>query len=398
MNDFQITRRTLLGAASGGLYALFSGHARADSPQNGVLGRSQLRLGSRLVGRLADADGTVMVSPASLAAVLAMLAAGGGAPLGKAIHQVLGFDASAKQEQDMAALRSAVGQIPGRFGGEGPLVLANMIVLDPAVKPAADAAARLSVVGAEVSVEDLRHAETIQRINQWVAGRTRNVIPSILDQALDQPGLVALSALHFRDKWRVPFDPTHTRAEKFHLLSGRTVDAAMMYVPDGSYRFRQNREFIAAELAYANDDFRLVVVTSKAEPVRAGEFASLGAWLGGEGFAESAGIVAMPRVRLSVHVDLLKSLDAMGLAPARLRRDAFSALTKAPMVLSHVVQKAELRIDEEGTEAAAATAATASRGALTGSYTKMIVDKPFVFALRDRRTGLVLLCGYVATV
>jgi serpin B len=100
---------------------------------------------------------------------------------------------------------------------------------------------------------------------------------------------------------------------------------------------------------------------------------------------------------MSGDVELLSTLDAMGLSPARLRHDAFRRFTVVPQTLSRVLQKTKLKINEEGTEAAAATAATTWRSAPTGDFTTMVVNKPFVFALRDRHTGLVMLNGYVAT-
>jgi serpin B len=296
----------------------------------------------------------------------------------------------------MSGLEAAVGHIVRKSSGEGPLALANMIVFDPASKPRSQALAKLSAQGADVSVEDLHKAETIKRINEWVEQRTRKLIPSMIDQPLDHPGLVALNALYFKDKWKLPFDPAQTRTEKFHLTGGKSVDAAIMYASDGRFRFRQNDRFIAAELAYASDDFKLVVATTKARPATAHEFSHVSGWLGGKGFIEQDGMVAMPRITMSGNVQLLDVLDAMGLAPARLRHDAFRGFTSVPQTLSRVVQKTELRIDEEGTEAAAATAATTWRSAIPSEYTKMIVDKPFVFALRDKRSGLVLLNGYMA--
>jgi serine protease inhibitor len=363
---------------------------------------SQLRLGHHLVGHLAGGAGAnVMVSPASLAAVLTMLSTGANLPLRHAIHHVLGFADPSRRAaaRDISALNAAIGQTLRQANGQSPLAVANMIVFDPASKPRSRALAKLSVEGADVSVEDLRKTETIKRINEWVAQRTRNLIPSILDQPLGgHPGLVALNALYFKDKWRVPFAPGQTRTEKFHLVGGRFVDASIMYSPDGRYRFRQDERFIAAELSYASDDFRLVVVTTKLRPAHQHEFGRVTGWLSGAGFSEQDGLVALPRITMSSDVDLLRALDAMGLAPARLRHDAFHSFTTVPQTLSRVVQKAELKIDEEGTEAAAATAATTWRSAPMAPYTKMIVNKPFMFALRDRRTGLVLLNGYVATV
>jgi hypothetical protein len=180
------------------------------------------------------------------------------------------------------------------------------------------------------------------------------------------------------------------------IVGAKSVDASMMYSPDGRYRFRQDEKFIAAELSYASDDFRLVVATTKRLPARAHEFFRIMSWLGGADFADQYGLVALPRIIMSNDVELLDTLDAMGLSPARLRRDAFRKFTAVPQTLSRVFQKTKLKINEEGTDAAAATAATTWRSAPMRDYTRMIVNRPFVFALRDQRTGLVMLNGYVA--
>lgn len=411
MSDVRLDRRALLGFGLGALGSLIDRPAFADPiGERGVaaalqwhadiLLSSQLRLGQRLLDRLADSgDANVMVSPASLAAAMAMLSTGASRPLQHAIHQVLGFHgASPMSARHIAELKAAIGHTLRRANGDSPLALANMIVIDPGSRPRPQTLAKLTIEGTDVSVEDLRNPATVQRINDWVALRTRNLIPSILDGPLSRPGLVAVNALYFKDKWRRPFDPAQTRAEAFHPVGQKPVDAMMMYSPDDRYRFRQNDRFIAAELPYANDDFKLVVVTTKDRPARAREFSRAAHWLDGKSFSESHGLIVLPRLSLSGSADLLRTLDTMGLLPARRRRDAFCKLVAVPQRLSRIVQKTKLKIDEEGTEAAAATAVTAVREAATENYTRMVVDKPFVFALRDKRTGLVLLSGYVGNV
>jgi serpin B len=411
MTDLQLNRRVLLGLGLAGLWSLIDRPAFADLAGDrnvaaapplhaDILLSSQLRLGQQLLDHLADSSGAnVMVSPASLAAVMAMLSTAASRPLQHAIHHVLGFrGASRMSAGHIAKLKAAIGHTLRQANGDSPLALANMIVIDPGSRPHPKMLARLAVEGADVSVEDLRKLETIQRINDWVALRTCNLIPSILSDPLSHPGLVAVNALYFKDKWKRPFDPTQTRTEAFHLVGNKSVDASMMYSPDGRYKFRQDHRFIAVEMPYVNDDFKLVIVTTKSRPARAHQFVRVAYWLNGESFTEGNGLVVMPRLSLSGNVDLLRTLDAMGLLPARQRRDAFRKLTAVPQRLSRIVQKTKLKIDEEGTEAAAATAVTTMRSAGMENFTKVVVDKPFVFALRDKRTGLVLLNGYVGNV
>jgi serine protease inhibitor len=205
---------------------------------------------------------------------------------------------------------------------------------------------------------------------------------------------VAVNALYFKDKWQVQFNPAKTQTEKFQSLSGN-VDVAMMHSPVGRFAFRQDERFIASELGYAHDDFKLVVVTTKSAPAGPSDFAPVGGWLGGQGFETRNGEIGMPKLSLSSVQELLQPLDAMGLRAARQRKDALEQFSDEDLIISRVVQKLELRLSEEGTEAAAATAVVTTRSLAPDDHVRMRVDKPFVFALRDRNTGLILFMGYI---
>jgi serpin B len=209
---------------------------------------------------------------------------------------------------------------------------------------------------------------------------------------------VAINALYFKDKWRTPFDAVRTERAPFTPQSGKTVDVMMMHSRITKFAFRQSDRFIAAELPYANNDFKLVVVTSKLTPAGVGEFVSVANWLYGEGFDSRTGEVAFPKLSISMNEEMLGALDGLGLRKARLAPGSLQGFSSGSLTIARVVQKLELRVDEEGTEAAAATAVMASRSiAPVDPPIKMVVDKPFLFALRDQRTGLVLFMGYVGS-
>jgi serine protease inhibitor len=93
---------------------------------------------------------------------------------------------------------------------------------------------------------------------------------------------------------------------------------------------------------------------------------------------------------------MLAALDDMGLRQARASPMAFQRLAAKPLQISQVIQRTHLSIDEAGSEAAAATAVTTRVVSAGPDDRTMVVDKPFVIALRDRSTGLILLCGYIA--
>ena len=159
--------------------------------------------------------------------------------------------------------------------------------------------------------------------------------------------------------------------------------------------FRQDERLVAVDLPYSTQGFSLVIVTSKRGSASLKQLGSGTDWLGGEGFALSPGELRMPRFTMANTTQLLPALDHLGLAPARHWPGAFSGLSPVPQRITRVTQRTFLALDEAGTEAAAATAVVTSRSA-SMDFVKMNVDKPFLFAIRDTKSGLILLAGYVA--
>src|ERR1700760_1770907 len=414
MKPLFVERRLLLKAGLVGLAGLANSYAYAAileaanpaTPNNAIGGddllAAQAQLGEILIRYLAgggkpDSAGNFVVSPASIASILSFVDLGASSMMRSAIHRTLGFRPVARRvraDQDLRALRNSVSAIIAKSAGDSPLALANLIAFDRAVRPKQLALLGLSGAGADVLVDSLSNPEIVDRINRWVKEKTRELIPSILEEAPETLGLVAVNALYFKDKWAVQFNPAKTQTEKFQSLSGN-VDLAMMHSPVAKFAFRQDERFIASELGYAHDDFKLVVVTTKSMPASPADFAPVAGWLGGQGFETRNGEIGMPKLSLSSVEELLRPLDAMGLRAARQGKDALEQFSDEDLVISRVVQKLELRLSEEGTEAAAATAVVTTRSLAPDDHVRMIVDKPFVFALRDRKTGLILFMGYV---
>jgi len=413
MRRMSVERRLLLKAAASAAFGLVNGATLADilQPDSSAdaknrgredLSVAQLRLGEDLIRHIADrgkagAGGNLIVSPASVASSLSFVDLGASNPMRAAIHQALGFKPAAKRqiEQDLSALRNSVSAIIARSSSDGPLALANLLAFDLSTKPRQLALLGLSGAGADVLVDHLGDPNTVGRINAWVRQRTRELIPSIIDEAPEEIGLVAINALYFKDRWKTPFDLARTQPEPFQTASGKPVDVKMMHSPVAKFGFRQDDRFIAAELGYANDDFKLVVVTTKSTAARVAEFAAVAGWLGGQEFAMSNGEIGMPKLSLTAAEEMLRPLDALGLRTARQMPDALSGFSAMSLMITRVVQKLDLRLNEEGTEAAAATAVVTTRSLGTKGQIRMIIDKPFMFALRDQKTGLILFMGYV---
>jgi serine protease inhibitor len=360
------------------------------------LNQVQSKLGFRLIARMdqqTKGNGNLAASPASLAAVLALLDLGANPEMRLALLKTLAFEQASNGESasKLAALRASAKSVQG--GAGGPLKSANAIVFDRKAAPYPKIIPELTEAGAQVSVEALDDPATIERVNVWVKEQTAGLIPSIIDKAPREGGLVALNALHFKERWKEAFDPGLTRTARFYGMAGNGAEVPMMQ-REGKLSFREDDAFVAVELPYAADRFRLVVITTRDKPARAAAFRPVADWLTGDGFEQRPGELALPRFALASSADLLHALDDLGLHPARVSPAALGGLSPAPMSIAQVLQRTEIRVDEAGTEAAAASAVMTTRAVAT-DFVKMTVDKPFMFALRDAQSGLVLLTGYV---
>jgi serine protease inhibitor len=189
-----------------------------------------------------------------------------------------------------------------------------------------------------------------------------------------------------------------TATASFKGVNGIRGDVAMMHLGQAIRAFRQERnqerDFLAGDLPFVDERCSLVVVTTTDRPASAKQFAPVASWLSGSGFSLRSGDLSLPRFSLSAREDLIPVLDTLGLDEARHTDTALQGFAPGAK-LSQVMQRTMVEVDEEGAEAAAATSVIMSRSLEADDAIHMVVDKPFVYALRDRATGLILAAGYV---
>jgi serpin B len=175
----------------------------------------------------------------------------------------------------------------------------------------------------------------------------------------------------------------------FHRLAGPPDSVDMMRFR-GPFLARQDHGVTAVDLPFKTAGLSLVLVTGTDRPAGAAELAEHAeALLQGKAFDKAEGELAMPKFVLSTTSELLDPLKTMGL-----KNEALTGLAPKAPSLSQVRQRVTLSVDEKGAEAAAATAAAASRSLQT-NFLKIAFDKPFLFALRDQTTGFIIVAGYV---
>jgi serine protease inhibitor len=258
--------------------------------------------------------------------------------------------------------------------------------------------------GAEVASLDLGSQDAMKQINGWVSAKTHQRIPTILDQP-SAGVLVLLNAVYFKGTWSKPFDKTDTRDEPFHLASGVTVQRPMMRNSDW-YGYVQGRNFQAVRLPYRGNEQSMYVLL----PDSGVSVSTLYDQLGSSAAAQWRDMssvevnLALPRFRLEYGVDLMTPLAGLGMGVALdSRRADFSGMVPASylagqrLYISGATQKTFVEVNEEGTEAAAATKVEVGVTAVAPEFQPkhFIVDRPFLIVIRDDPTGALLFVGQI---
>ncbi len=254
---------------------------------------------------------------------------------------------------------------------------------------------------ATVSPIDFLDPGAPRTINAWVQERTRNRIDGIVPDPLPNAGDVVmylLNAIYFNGDWTERFDRRETRTGDFHLADGSRAPVRYM-VRTGGVRVGGSADYHVVELPYGGKAFAMTVVVPR-DPAGLPDLIreldeerwnGLVASLGGEG---GRARIHLPRFTLEWERSLVETLEALGMGEAFTPGQAdFSGLFgEGGLVLSDVRQKTFVRVDEEGTEAAAVT----SVGVVAVSAPPEIrVDRPFLFALRERLSGTILFLGAI---
>ncbi len=254
---------------------------------------------------------------------------------------------------------------------------------------------------------DFKHASEAVRatINQWVAAQTADKIKDLLPPGILTPAtrLVLTNAIYFKGDWQSQFDKAQTREEDFHLSAAQTVKAPLMHL-QGRFSYFNGGTFQALELPYKSGDLSMIVLLPN-DPAglpaleQSLTAASARQWLSQLQPAAKV-ILTLPSFKMTEKFELNNALAALGMRQAFERGAAdFSALTgKRDFWISAAIHKAYIDVNEEGTEAAAATGIVMRSMAMTRPEPPIVfrADHPFLFLIRDNRSGEILFMGRVA--
>lgn len=239
-------------------------------------------------------------------------------------------------------------------------------------------------------------------INDWVEkqtnGRIKNLIEKGMLNALTR--LVVTNAIYFKGKWASPFEENLTRDEVFTPLTGVRVRIRMMNQKN-DFGYAETDTLQVLEMPYAGDSLSMVILLPKEmKGIRKLDqdltSEKIAAWLGQ--IRRQEVVVAMPKFKMVGKLTLRDTLQSMGMADAFSRDKAdFSGMTgKRELFISAVIHQAFVEVNEEGTEAAAATGVTMGITSARPEPTPVFrADHPFLFLIRDKATDSILFLGRV---
>jgi serine protease inhibitor len=251
---------------------------------------------------------------------------------------------------------------------------------------------------------------SVKTINDWVDDRTHGKIPSIIEKLNAQTRLVVTDAVYFKGRWRDPFKKEMTRPHRFTLPSG-VHEMTPMMDQRGRYPYLDTPDFQAVRLAYGNRCFDMYVFLPRQSPGPSDHSDGLPRFL--DSLNESSwndwtnrmsggneGRIMLPKFELNYSKRLNQSLDSMGMGVAfDPNRADLSGIPAQPAKLwiDFVQHKTYIKVDEEGTEAAAVTAVGVVGLAVMARPRpfEMIADHSFFFAIAERDSGAILFAGIV---
>lgn len=345
--------------------------------------------------------GNLVLSPDSIAAALAMAGDGAAGRTALQMAEVLHLS-SPRAFAAVGRLQGAIAKEQLAAGRSDPqaatLELANGLFLQQgfALKPTFLAGLEANF-GAAPQTVDFEGAGAVEAINAWVNAHTQGIIPSILSELPKQTRLALANAIYLKAAWRYPFKPQATAPAQFHGAHGSSSIAFMHETAELLYG--HGHGYAAVDLPYRASTLSLLVLLPVGESVAAlegalgrGRLAAIA-----HGLSSEPVQLSLPRFHLATHALLNGPLKALGMPIAFGEAANFSGITDAVRLRIGLVEHAsDFKVDEAGTVAAAATVVTLEPTVAHALLPRPIpfdANRPFLFFLRDDRTGALLFAG-----
>jgi serpin B len=374
-----------------------------DSAEVKAVARSGSEFAVELYRRLTVHPGNLVFSPYSVSKSLAVLCSGARGQTETQIAQILHL--VPQRENPCRSLSILARYVHAASPGGGTILESadslwcqrDYHLAGEFVKVVGDA------YDAQVREADFRRFPDFasRQINSWIERATKGRITGVVQAAAPTAEIRLLScdAIYFKGRWDAQFDPARTRRFPFLCAADRSVDVPMMQVK-AKFRRLSEPQFRMLDLPYAGGTFSMVVILPALYdglPALERDLTSdnLGVWLAALASAQPREVtVLLPRFKFTQQFNLSGELSALGM-PSAFNSDAdFSGLTADPgLFLADMLHSAYIEVNEEGTEAGAATVQRHLAKSMSDVFQ---ADHPFLFIVRESRSGTILFLGRVS--
>lgn len=252
---------------------------------------------------------------------------------------------------------------------------------------------------AEINSVDFNKSKTVNTINQWVSDRTAGKIKKIVDK-FDGGTLMALiNTVYFKGDWFTPFDSIFTEKMGFNTGDG-SIKMVDMMQSTGSVDYLKGQDFKAIRMPYTNQDFGMYIFlpeqgSSVDKLINDMSFDNWNMWA--KNFTESRVEVKIPKFHVEFQQQLNDMMKSFGMKAAFGSSADFSKASDFKgFFISSILQKCYVDVDEKGTEAAAVTSEMKCGSApIKDKPEEFIADRPFIFAIADKKTGYIMFTGVI---
>ncbi|MBK8782039.1 MAG: serpin family protein [Anaerolineales bacterium] len=355
---------------------------------------------------LRSENGNLILSPYSISLALAMTYAGARGETEAQMAQTLHFAPQNELHPSFNALDLELEKEPINLDKDQEpmqLNIANAVWAEQTFTFLPEFLDTIAVnYGAGVSLADFLNKPNEERvaINNWVSDQTEEKINDLLPDGSISPDtrMVLVNAIYFKADWFDQFDANDTYELPFNLLDGTQVNASMMgqgmFIP-----YTQGDGYTAVELPYAGETAAMDIIVPDA-----GRFEEIESALTSDMFNEIIGnmtettlMLNLPKFKFESSFGLSNALNQLGMVDAFDSDLAdFSGMTgQKDLFIGDVIHKAFVAVDEEGTEAAAATAVIMETAGAFMYDVNLLIDRPFIFIIRDTVNGQILFIGRV---
>lgn len=252
---------------------------------------------------------------------------------------------------------------------------------------------------ADIHAADFKDPQTVKDINNWVYEKTSGKIPTLIESISPGEVMFLLNAIYFKATWSNGFNPNSTQEMDFYASKGKVKTPFMM--KDTNFNYLENETLQMIELPYGKGDFSMFVllpsenlsINQLANDLNHNAFSNLLASMNSNSVK-----LYLPKWEISYSADnLIDNLSKMGMTIAFEDRADFSRLfAKESTQISQIKHKAYIKVDEAGTEAAAATGiGMVTTSMPMPSTIEMNVNRPFIYLITEKNSGVVLFMGTV---